>query len=134
MGRMPFGVPRVPRMYEDVARMLWMERPDATGALADHRALLEGVVKIPSMLSSFMHTRKQLLSCSQGTPRDKAKQLVSKLPSYRKQALSTFCRNRGFQESNRAGQWRRVSGRLVRNEGYKDEGVRRTLGAWECQS
>jgi hypothetical protein len=40
----PLEVPLVPRMYDDVARMSWMDRTDASRGLGDARALLQRVV------------------------------------------------------------------------------------------
>ena len=58
MGTRPFDEPLVPRMWDLVARMLWMDSPMPPAYLEMH-AHVFSVSKMPSMESSCGHRRRE---------------------------------------------------------------------------
>src|SRR5690606_1701337 len=67
IGTMPLDVPPVPLMYEPLARTWWMLSP-MPPADCDIFAHCLRVSYIPSMLSSFMVSRKHDDNCGFGVP------------------------------------------------------------------
>jgi hypothetical protein len=51
IGTIPLDVPFVPRIYEPVARTLWIDKSDSAGRLRDFRGLFQRIVN-PVNLSS----------------------------------------------------------------------------------